>query len=191
MVLRMAYDPFDFFKIMRKMFKEFDKEFEDMFREFEKVPQKPSTHNFGRIPVAGFRIEIRDDGMGRPEVKVTRFGEGAKGIRPIVEEAPVTPKLKPRAETKKHKEKPIKQMLETSAGKIEKVDEVILTMQAPDVSKEDVDVRQVGNSVEVIARRKSGEAFFAAYEVPSDIIMENCSVEVKNGMVIISIPRRR
>jgi HSP20 family molecular chaperone IbpA len=64
-------------------------------------------------------------------------------------------------------------------------------MQAPDVSKEDVDIRRVGNSVEVIARRKSGEAFFAAYEVPPDIVVENCSVEVKNNMVIISIPRRR
>jgi HSP20 family molecular chaperone IbpA len=195
MVLKMAYDPFDFFEIMRKMFKEFDREFESMFREFEKVPEKPSTRDFGRLPMAGFKIEIRDDGLGRPEVKVTRFGRGAGGIHPIVEKTPAAPKVKPYVETKKREEKteekPIKQMLETNAGKIEKVNEVILTMQAPDVSKEDVDIRRVGNSVEVIARRKSGEAFFAAYEVPPDIVVENCGVEVKNNMVIISIPRRR
>jgi len=82
-------------------------------------------------------------------------------------------------------------MLETNVGKVEKVDEVILTMQAPDVRKEDVEVRQLGNTLELIARKRTGEAYFGAFELPPDAMPGECTIEVKGGMVIATIPRRR
>jgi HSP20 family molecular chaperone IbpA len=87
--------------------------------------------------------------------------------------------------------KPIKRMLETKAAKVEKVGEVVLTMQAPEVKKEDVEIRQLGKTLEVVARKPSGEAYFAAFELPPDTDPEDRTVEIKDGMLIITIPRHR
>jgi len=179
----MTMDPFDeFFRRMRRMFRDFDREFERVdLSEFERMPG-----------VSGFKIEIRDDGKGKPEVKVTKIGERPARIAPVIEEIPLAPKrTPPRAEIKPHEAKAVTRMLETNVGKIEKLDEVVLTMQVSDVSKDDVEVRQLGNTLEVIARKRTGEAYFAAFELPPDAMPSEHTVEIKGGLLIISVPRRR
>lgn len=181
----MAYDPFDeeFFKRFFRYMKEFDREFKRMEEEF-----KVDLREFERMPgVAGFRIEIKDFGKGKPEVKVTRIGEPPAKIAPV--EVPEIERPKPPEKPKEIR--PITKMLETNVGKIERPDEVVLTMQAPGVKKEDVELRPLGNTFEVIARKPSGEAYFAAFELPSDAAPSTRQVEFKGDMLIISIPRRR
>lgn len=190
----MPHDPFDEFfrRFLREFsktkhfpldFKEFDREFERMRKEF-----KVDVSKFERIPDAvGFKIEIRDFGDGKPEVKVMRIGERQAKIMPA--EAPELERPKP-AE-KPREVKPISKMLETNVGKIERLGEVVLTMQVPGVKKEDVEVRQLGNALEVIARKPSGEAYFGAFELPPDAVPTKREVELKGELLIISIPRRR
>jgi HSP20 family molecular chaperone IbpA len=178
----MAFDPFDekFLRLMRRMFRNFD-------RELARI----DPHELERGPgVSGFKIEIRDRGAGKPEVKVTRLGKPSAKMEPLVEKIPPIPERRPpRAEAKPIK--PIKRMLETNVGKVEKQDEVILTMQAPDVKKEDVEVRQLGNTVELIARKRTGEAYFGAFELPPNAVPSERTVEVKGTMLIVTIPRGR
>lgn len=184
--IKMAFEPFDeFFRRMRRMFRDFDREFAEIdLRELERRPG-----------ISGFKIEVRDHGTGKPEIRVTRLGKPPTGVAPIVEEIPAAPGRRPyrgEVETPEAKpSKPIKCMLETNVGKVEKVDEVILTIQAPDVKKEDVEVRQLGNTLELIARKRTGEAYFGAFELPPDAISSEYTIEVKRGMVIATIPRRR
>lgn len=186
----MSYDPFDgefkrFLRDFRKHFMrdlEFNREFERMEKEFVVDFDK-----FERIPSAvGFKIEIRDFGEGKPEIKMTRIGERSAKITPV---GVLEPKRQKPAE--KLKVKPISKMLETNVGKIERLDEVVLTMQTPGVEKDDVEVRQLGNALEVIARKPSGEAYFGAFELPPDAAPSERTLELKEGMLVISIPRRR
>ncbi len=181
----MPFDPFgeEFFKRFLRYMKEFDQELKRMEKEF-----KVDFREFERTPgVAGFKIEIRDHGAGKPEVRVTRIGGPPAKIAPIVPQKVERPKLP----EKMRKIKPISQMLETDVGKIERLDEVVLTMQVPGVRKEDVELRPLGNTLEVIARKPSGEAYFAAFELPPDVALNTRQVELKGEMLIISIPRRR
>jgi HSP20 family molecular chaperone IbpA len=180
----MAFEPFDeFFKRMQRMFRDFDREFAEI--DLGKLERRPG--------ISGFKIEIMDHGTGKPEIKVTRLGK--PGAAPIIEEIPAAPERRqPRAEVKAPEAKPhrpIKCMLETNVGKVERPDEVILTIQAPDVKKEDVEVRRMGNTIELIARKRTGEAYFGAFELPPDAMPTEHRVEVKGGMVVVTIPRRR
>jgi HSP20 family molecular chaperone IbpA len=178
----MVYDPFDdFFKRFRRMFKEFDSEFEKF--DVEKFERK-LEHRPG---VTGFKIEIRDHGDGKPEITVSRLGERPKEIKPAVYKPPEVGR-KPQAEIEA---KPIKCMLETNVAKVEKIGEVLLTMQASGVKKEDVDVRQLGRALEVIARKPTGEAYFATFELPPDAVPSELHLEVKEGMLVVKVPRRR
>jgi len=176
----MAYDPFDdFFKQFRRMFKEFDSEFakfdvEKFEREFESRPG-----------VTGFKIEIRDHGDGKPAIKMSRLDERPE-IKPAVK--PPEVRRKPQAEIEA---KPIKCMLETNVAKVEKPDEVLLTVHVPEVKKDDVEVRQLGRALEVIARKPSGEAYFAAFELPSDAQPSDYRLDMKDGMLVIRVPRRK
>ena len=177
----MAFDPFDeFLRRMRRMFRDFEREFAEI--DMGKVGREPK--------VSGFRIEIRDHGMGKPEVKVTRFGRSSAGIRPVAEELPAVPERRAK-KTKPVEARPVTRTLETNVGKIERADEVVLTMQAPGVKKEDVEIRQLGNTVEIIGHKKTGEAYFGAFELPPDAEPRERVVEVKDGMLIVTIPRRR
>lgn len=180
----MSYDPFDdeFFRRMWRMLRDFDREFKEMEREF-----KIDLREFERRPgVAGFKVEIRDFGKGKPEVKVTPIGQRPAAVPPIK-----VPVEKPRVEAKPKEVKPVTRMLETNCGKVERLGEVVLTMQTPGIKKEDVEVRQLGNALEVIARKPSGEAYFGAFELPPDTVPSEREVELKGEMLIISIPRRR
>lgn len=179
----MAFEPFDeFFRRMRRMFRDFDREFGEIdLREFERRPG-----------ISGFRIEIKDYGAGKPEIRVTRLGKRPARITPIVKEVPSALERKPaRAEVKPPAMKPVTRMLETNVGKVEKLGEVVLTMQAPGISKEDVEVRQLGNTLEVIARKRTGEAYFGVFELPPDAMPSEHEIEIKDGMLIVTVPRRR
>ena len=185
----MPYEPFDdeFFKLMRKMIKDFDRAFKELdrgslgFEKFEReLIQRPG--------VTGFEIEIKDSGTGKPEIKVTRLGGRPKVLKPEICEAPEPAE---QAEAKKIETKPVVRTLETNTAKVEKPDELILTMQAPGVSKKDVDVRQLGRAIEVVARKPTGEAYFATFELPPDALPSEFSLEAKGGMLVIKIPRRR
>jgi HSP20 family molecular chaperone IbpA len=161
------------------MFKEFDSEFakfdvEKFEREFESRPG-----------VTGFKIEIRDHGDGKPAIKVSRLDERPE-IKPAVK--PPEVRRKPQAEIEA---KPIKCMLETNVAKVEKPDEVLLTVHAPEVKKDDVEVRQLGRALEVIARKPSGEAYFAAFELPIDAQPSDYRLDMKDGMLVIKVPRRK
>jgi HSP20 family molecular chaperone IbpA len=186
--MKMVFDPFDeeFFKRFFRQLKDFDKEVEEMEKKF-----RLDFRRFERTPgVAGFKIEIRDFGKGKPEVRVTRIGGPPAKVAPAVPEK-VTELERPEPTEKPREIKPISQMLETNVGKIERLDEVVLTMQVPGVRKEDLELRPLGNTLEVIARKPSGEAFFAAFELPHDASPDKRQVELKGNMLIISIPRRR
>ncbi|MCK4405005.1 MAG: Hsp20/alpha crystallin family protein [Hadesarchaea archaeon] len=185
----MAHDPFDdeFFRRLWRMLKGFDREFREMERKF-----KIELREFERRPgVAGFKVEIRDHGEGKPEVKVTPIGRRLMRIAPA--EAPVeVPVEKPKPpKVERRKIKPVTRMLETNCGKVERLDEVVLTMQTPGVKKKDVEIRQLGNTLEVIARKPSGEAYFGAFELPPYAAPGEREVELKGELLIISIPRRR
>jgi HSP20 family molecular chaperone IbpA len=162
------------------MFKEFDSEFakfdiEKFEREFERRPG-----------VIGFKIEIRDHGDGKPAIEVSRLDERSE-IKPAVYKPPEV-RRKPQAEIEV---KPIKCMLETNVAKVEKPDEVLLTVHAPEVKKDDVEVRQLGRALEVIARKPSGEAYFAAFELPIDAQPSDYRLDMKDGMLVIKVPRRK
>jgi HSP20 family molecular chaperone IbpA len=177
----MAYDPFDdFFKQFRRMFKEFESEsakidVEKFEREFERMNR-----------VIGFKIEIRDRGDGKPAIKVSRLDERPE-IKPAVYKPPEV-RRKPQVEIEV---KPIKCMLETNVATVEKPGEVLLTVHAPEVKKDDVEVRQLGRALEVIARKPSGEAYFAAFELPSDAQPSDYRLDMKDGMLVIRVPRRK
>jgi len=177
----MAYDPFDdFFKQFRRMFKEFESEFakfdvEKFGREFERRPG-----------VIGFKIEIRDRGNGKPEIKMSRLDERLKEIKPAVKPPEVRRKTQAEIEAK-----PIKCMLETNVAKVEKPTEVLLTVHAPEVKKDGVEVRQLGRVLEVIARKPSGEAYFAAFELPPDAQPSDYRLDVTDEMLVIRVPRRK
>jgi HSP20 family molecular chaperone IbpA len=176
----MAYDPFDFFEQIRRMFKK-------DFDEFAKFDVEKFEREFERTPeVTGFRIEIRDHGDGKPEIKVSRLGERPMEVKPVVNSPEV--EKKPQA---KIGAKPIKCMLETNVAKVEKPDEVLLTVHAPEVKKDDVEVRQLSRAMEVIARKPSGEAYFAAFELPPDAQPSEYRLEMKNDMLVIRVPRRK
>jgi HSP20 family molecular chaperone IbpA len=183
--MKMAFNPFDeeFFKRFFRRLEDFDKEFEEMEKKF-----RLDFRKFERTPgVAGFKIEIRDFGKGKPEVTVTRIGGPPAEVAPAKQLKPERPEPieKPR------KIKPISRMLETNVGKIERPDEVVLTMQVHGVRKEDVELRPMGNTLEVIARKPSGEAYFAVFELPPNTASDAKQVEIKGDMLVISIPRRR
>ena len=186
----MAFDPFDeeFFKRFLRYVREFDRELKRMEKEF-----KVDLREFERAPgVAGFKIEIRDHGAGKPEVRVTRIGgPPAKILLAPPKVGRPEPPGKREEVKPPRKTKPISRMLETNVGKIERLDEVVLTMQVPGVRKEDVELRPLGNTLEVIARKPSGEAYFAAFELPQDVVSSVRNVELKGEMLVISIPRRR
>lgn len=172
----------EFFRRMMRRFKEYEREFDRAFKGMD-------LHELERMPGArGFKIEVRDSGTGKPEIKVTRIGERPRVVP--VEAPPPRPEARPKPEVKP-KPKPITRALETNVGKVEKPDEVILTIQAPGVSKEDVEVRRLGATLEVLARKPTGEAYFAAFELPRDAVPEEHTIEVKEGMVVITVPRRR
>ena len=184
----MTFDPFDeeFFRRFFRQLRDFDKEFEKIEKKF-----KLDFREFERAPgVAGFKIEIRDSGKGKPEVKVTRIGAPLARVVQVTPEKAVKSE-EPRPVEKPRKIRPISRMLETNAGKIERLDEVVLTMQVPGVSKEDIELRPVGSTLEVIARKPSGEAYFAAFELPLDVSPDKRQVDIKGDMLIISIPRKR
>lgn len=185
----MPYEPFDdeFFKLMRKMVKDFDRAFKELDRESLGV-EKFGRELIRRPGATGFEIEIKDSGTGKPEITVTRLGGRPKVLKPEISEAP---KPAERAEVKKIETKPVVCTLETNTAKVEKPDELILTMQAPGVSKKDVDVRQLGRAIEVVARKPTGEAYFATFELPPDALPSELSLEAKGGMLVIKIPRRR
>ena len=181
----MPFDPFDeeFFKHFFRQLRDFEKEFEEMEKKF-----KLDFRKFERTPgVAGFKIEIRDFGKGKPEVRVTRIGGP-----PAKVPSKIVPKPeRPEPSEKPREIKPISRMLETNVGKIERLDEVVLTMQVHGVRKEDVELRVLGNTLEVIARKPSGEAYFGVFELPLDAVSDARQVEIRGDMLIISIPRRR
>lgn len=158
--------------------------FKDFEREFDEVNLREFVHAPG---VSGFKIEIRDYGTGKPDIKITRLGGRPSRIAPVPEETR-GPERKP-AEAKPAK--PVKRMLETNIGKVERPDKVILTMQVSDVDKEDVEVRRFGNTLEVIARKRTGEAYFAAFELPSDALLDEREVDIKDGLLTITVPRLR
>jgi HSP20 family molecular chaperone IbpA len=190
----MPVDPFDdfneFFKRLRRMMFEDFKEFERGFKEKDLSDLVDLSEFEGRPEVSGFSVEIKDRGTGKPEIKVRRFGEPVKKIK-LAPEAPPREEKPPKVEVKPPEVKPVKRMLETKAAKVEKLGEVVLTMQAPEVKKEDVEIRQLGKTLEVVARKPSGEAYFAAFELPPDADPGDRTVEIKDGMLIITIPRHR
>ena len=185
----MSYDPFgdEFFKRMWRMLRDFDREFKGMENQF-----KIDFREFERRPgVTGFKVEIRDFGKGKPEVKVTQIGKLPMRIVPtkVPAEVPLERPKPPKFERKEIK--PVTRMLETNCGKIERLGEIVLTMQVPGVRKEDVEVRQLGNALEIIARKPNGEAYFGAFELPPDAALSEREIELKGEMLTVSIPRRR
>ncbi|MEA1905212.1 MAG: Hsp20/alpha crystallin family protein [Candidatus Hadarchaeota archaeon] len=190
----MPVDPFDdfneFFKRLRRMMFEDFKEFERGFMEKDLSDLVDLSELGGRPEVRGFRVEIRDRGTGKPEIKVRKFGEPAKEIE-LAPEAPPQEEKPPEVEVKPPEVKPVKRMLETNVAKVEKLDEVVLTMQAPEVKEEDVEIRQLGKTLEVVARKPRGEAYFAAFELPPDADPGDRTVEIKDDMLVITIPRHR
>lgn len=181
----MSLDPFDedFFKYFFKRFREIERE----FQEFEKRFQI-DLREFERTPgVKGFKIEIRDTGKGRPEVKVSRFGEPQK----IKVEKPAAVLENKRKIVEEKRIRPVKKMLDTNVCKIDRPNEVVITMQAPEVKKEDVDVRIVGSTAEIIARKRTGEAYFCTVEIPSDVVTDEIKKSFKGDILIVTIPRRR
>jgi len=117
---------------------------------------------------------------------VSRLDERPE-IKPAVYKPPEV-RRKPQAEIEV---KPIKCMLETNVAKVEKPDEVLLTVHVPEVKKDDVEVKQLGRALEVIARKPSGEAYFAAFELPSDAQPSDYRLDMKDGMLVIRVPRRK
>jgi len=181
----MPMDPFDedFFKHLLRRLREFDREFQEMEKRL-----RMDFREFGRGPgVSGFKVEIRDFGRGRPEVKVTRIGEQQRGMAARVSPVPTAgAAVQPEKPIR-----PIKKMLETNACKVEKPGEVVITVQAPGADEKGVEVRRVGEAVEIIARKPDGETYFCTFEIPRDARLEERKIELRKGVLTVMIPRRR
>ncbi|KXB02334.1 hypothetical protein AKJ45_03565 [candidate division MSBL1 archaeon SCGC-AAA261F19] len=179
----MSRDSFDsFFNFVRRMFDEFDKKFELGFSEMDRNEFKEGPG------VIGFRIEVRDTGEGEPRIRVERLGEtfekGAqRKVSPI---RTTTGRLKEKEELDTWQ---IKETIETTTIKAEKPSEVVLTMRAPGVKREDIIFRSFGRSLEVIARKTDGRAYFAAFELPLDADPEHRTLEISGDELIIKVPR--
>jgi HSP20 family molecular chaperone IbpA len=187
----MSHDPLDEF--IRKFTKNFHFRHLEFDKEFEKMA-KNIDREFSSKPVAGFtgfRIEINDQGTGTPQIKVMQLGpKGMTEIKPRV----LTTKTavpRPTETEEKSKKCPVSKMLETNTGKVERVDQVILSMQVPGVKKEDVEIRPIGRTVEIVARKSDGCAYFGAFELPVDAEIEEKKVELKKDMLMVYVPRRK
>lgn len=186
----MARDPFDEFDRFLRRLREMSKDFERMFEERGLEDLLDLSEFEGQPQVRGFQLEIRDRGTGEPEIRVRRFGEPPRKVEPVPETPPRVGRP-PEPEAKPPEVRPVKRTLETNAAKVEKLDEVVLTLQIPGVKGEDVEIRQMGKTLEVIARKPSGEAYFATFELPPDADPEERKVEIKDDMLMIVVPRQR
>lgn len=156
------------------MFEEFDAEFDRGFFDADFDWEDPE--------IRGLHIEMRDSGGGRPEVDVRRLGPARR--RPPVEEIPPEGGEGGVID-------PIKGTIETDATKIERPDEVDLVIRVPGVDEKDIAIRRAGHTIEIIARRSDGRAYFATFELPPDADPESRSFEIEGGVLTVTIPRRK
>ncbi|MEM2874588.1 MAG: Hsp20/alpha crystallin family protein [Candidatus Hadarchaeales archaeon] len=178
--MSMLEDPFgEFFRKMLRYFWVADREHMDMvkwcdFRDLKCGPSMP-----------WFRIEIGKTGEGTPRVVVKIIGEpqNRRLSRASTAHAKASkPSMKPHGA--------IKKMLETNVCRVERPSEIVIAMEAQGVREDDVEVRRVGGTVEAIARKPTGEAYFCAVELPKNARLDERRIELKEGMLKITIPRR-
>lgn len=144
-----------------------------------------SPDEFWESPkVRGFHIEMRESGDGRPRIDVKRLEEpSTRLIRrrlPVEEVSPEGGEVGP-----------IKRMVETDTTKLERSDEVDLVMRVPGVDEKDVVIRRAGHTLEIIARKPDGEAYFATFELPPDADPRFRSFEIEEEVLTVKIPHHK
>lgn len=88
------------------------------------------------------------------------------------------------------KEFSVSKVLETKSTKVVTPTEVKLLILAPDVEEKDVKIRKIGNSIEVMCKRRDGSGYFETMEVPEDISIDEMTISKRDGKYIeIRIPR--
>lgn len=152
----------------------FDRDlFDTSFDEFWNTPR-----------VGGFHIEMRDFGDGKPKIDIRRIEEPSTRStrrKSLVEEIP----------PEEGKIGPIKRMIETDTTKLESPDKVELVMRVPGVNEKEVLIRRAGRTLEIIARKPDGGAYFANFELPPDADPRSRSFEIEEGVLTVRVPRRK
>ncbi|MEM0359167.1 MAG: Hsp20/alpha crystallin family protein [Candidatus Hadarchaeales archaeon] len=85
----------------------------------------------------------------------------------------------------------IKGTLETEYMCVEKPREVIFCMRIPGVGKEGVEIRRRGKAIEIVARRRDGNAYFSTFELPKNAVPEERVLRIKGGLLVLIIPKRK
>lgn len=85
----------------------------------------------------------------------------------------------------------IKGTLETEYMCVEKPREVIFCMHIPGVGREGVEIRRKGRAIEIVARRRDGNAYFSTFELPKNAVPEERVVKIKGGLLVLIIPKRK
>ena len=127
----------------------------------------------------GIRVEVVNG--ENPKVVITRFNPKAS---PPVKREDVM------AETVRLRGRRIKCVLKPKALISESNREVFIAVELPDIkSEKNVEVRPVGRSIEILAVKNDGGAYFDIFEIPSDADINAMAWEFKEGRLEIRIPK--
>lgn len=157
------------------MLRELERRMDEAFRDLgERVPEKlirekrladgRVIREFGPF-VYGYSVTIGPD--GKPVVR--EFGN----IKPV----PGRPGL-----TVKEAREPLTEVIEN--------DEVKVIMEIPGVEKEDIQVYVSDNRLSVSVDSK-GKSYQKVVEIPSDVDVEKAKTTYKNGVLEITLPRKK
>ena len=158
------------------MLRELERRMDEAFRDLsEKVPEKLVRER--RLPdgrvirefgpfVYGYSVTIGPD--GKPVVR--EFGN----VKPV----PGRPGL-----TVKEAREPLTEVIEEDS-------EVKVIMEIPGVEKEDIEV-YVSDGKLTVSVDSKGKSYYKAVEIPKDVEFEKARTTYKNGILEITLPRKK
>jgi len=59
------------------------------------------------------------------------------------------------------------------------------------VGREGVEIRRRGRAIEIVARRKDGNAYFSTFELPKNAVPEERVLRIRGGLLVLIIPKRK
>ena len=149
---------------IEELFDEIMREFEDLFWGLEREIIETFERGGVRPIVYGVRITIGPD--GRPIVE--EFGNVRRiGRRPVISE----------------EREPLVEVHEED-------NKVTVIAELPGVDKEDIDVRVVDNKLIIRAKGKDRK-YYKEVELPEDIKPETAKAQYRNGVLEVTIERKR
>jgi len=142
---------------------------EDFFKELERMAEEflrmmAGKESYHRVFTGGFRLTV--DENGRPKF------ERIDGSRIIENTIPIHPEER-----------------EPHVDMIEGDEEIAVTVEIPNIRKEDIDLRITEDKLEIRAKN-SAEGFYKTLELPSRVDPDTARATYRNGILDIVIRRR-